>query len=127
MQRLQRGCVKLETIGLACFFNTTFQLARHDMTHPLYSPEITAEEISDCQPGVRRSLQYLFDDIFVRAPAAPIATVTCGPFSNDTPPPSGQAMRDPPEGHIPRKATLHLPPCPRTESDSAASRSVWSA
>ena len=97
------------------------------MTDPLHSPEIKTQEISDSQPAVRRSLQYLFDDIFVRAPAAPKATVTCEPFSNDAPPPSGQAMRVPPKNHIPKKTTLHLPPCPRTESDNATSRSVSSA
>ena len=96
------------------------------MTTPRYDPEITDETTGDCQPGMRRNLQYLFDDIFVNAPAAPTATITCEPFNNDTPPPSGQAMRDSPESRIFRKATLHLPPCPRTESDNATSRSVSS-
>ena len=96
------------------------------MTHPRYNPEIADEATGDCQPGVRRNLQYLFDDIFVNAPAAPTATVTCEPFNNDTPPPSGQAMRDSPESRIFKKATLHLPPCPRTESDNAVSRSASS-
>lgn len=96
------------------------------MTHPRYNPEITDEATSDGQPGVRRNLQYLFDDIFVNVPAAPTPTATCEPFNNDTPPPSGQAMRDSPESRIFKKATLHLPPCPRTESDNATSRSVSS-
>lgn len=97
------------------------------MTDPLYTPGIKAQEISDSQPAVRQGLQYLFDDIFVNAPTAPKATVTCEPFSNDAPPPSGQAMRDAPKSHIPKKTTLHLPPCPRTESDNATSCSVSSA
>ena len=96
------------------------------MTDPLHSPEIKTQEISDSQPAVLRSLQYLFDDIFVNAPAAPKATVTCEPFSNDAPPPSGQVMRDPPKSHISKKTTLHLPPFPRTESDNATSRGVSS-
>lgn len=95
------------------------------MTDPSCSVDITADDSSDRQPGVRYSLQYLFNEIFVSAPKVlPVAAAACLPFSNDTPPPSGETMREPPEGYSPRKPGLHLPPCPRTESDSLTSRRV---
>ena len=96
------------------------------MTHPFDDSRITANDIRDHQPGVRRSLQYLFNDIFVRALAAPQIVATCAPFSNDTPPPSGETMREPPVGNTPKKPGLHLPPCPRIESDTTANGSVSS-
>ena len=96
------------------------------MTHSFDDSRITANDIRDHQPGVRRSLQYLFNDIFVRAPAAPQIAATCAPFSNDTPPPSGETMREPPVENTPKKPGLHLPPCPRIESDTTASGSVLS-
>ena len=89
------------------------------MTHPFFVPEIAADPISGSQSGPRRSLQYLFDDVFVREPATQAAALTCEPFSNDTPAPSGQTMREPPESHAPKRSTLHLPPCRRTESCGA--------
>ena len=91
------------------------------MSPPFFRPEITADEIKDGQPNARRSLQYLFDDVFVRAPAALAAAVACEPFSNDTPPPSGQTMREPPEDSTPKRRTLHLPSAPHGELDNASS------
>ena len=91
------------------------------MSIPFFKPEITADEIKDSQPSVRRSLQYLLDDIFVRAPPAYAPTVACEPFSNDTPPPSGQTMREPPENSTPKKRTLHLPSTPHGGIDHASS------
>ena len=94
------------------------------MTHFFDDSKITVNDTRDRQPGVRRSLQYLFNDIFVRAPAAPpITAAICTPFSNDTPPPSGETMREPPVGNTPKKPGLHLPPCPRIESDTTATAS----
>ena len=91
------------------------------MTHPFFTPEITAEEISGCQSGVRRSLQYLFDDVFARGPAAQAAGPTCEPCSNDTPAPSDRTMREAPPSNAPKRPTLHLPPCAHSEADSTES------
>ena len=89
------------------------------MTHPFFTPDITADLTSGSQSSPRRSLQYLFDDVFVREPAAQAAALACEPFSNVTPAPSGQTMRKPPESNAPQRPTLHLPPCRRTESSGA--------
>ena len=95
------------------------------MTHPFDDSRITANDTRDRQPGVRRGLQYLFNDIFLHTPAAqPVLAATCAPFNNDTPPPSGETMREPPVGNTPKKPGLRLPPCPRIESDTTASGSV---
>ncbi len=85
------------------------------MTHPFFTPEITAEEISGCQSGPRRSLQYLFDDVFVREPTAQATALTCGPFYNDAPAPCGQTMHEAPPSNAPKRPTLHLPPSRRIE------------
>ncbi len=94
------------------------------MSPPLFRPEITADELNDGKPSVRRSLQYLFDDVFVRSPAAQAAAVACEPFSNDTPPPSGQTMREPPEDCTPKRRTLHLPSAPHSELDRPISEPI---
>jgi hypothetical protein len=85
------------------------------MTNPFFKPELTAEDSATGPTGARRSLQYLFDDVF--APDAH-AAVVCEPFSNDTPAPSGQTMREPPYEIPPKRPTLHLPSCPRGEPGS---------
>jgi hypothetical protein len=73
---------------------------------------MSADESAAGHGSAHRSLQYLFDDVF--APATH-AAVTCEPFSNDTPAPSDQTMRELPTSTRPRRPTLHLPSCPRGE------------
>jgi hypothetical protein len=109
-------------LGLWLLFQNLFVHSQDmPMTHPFFAPDINAESTSGGQRGPRRSLQYLFDDVFVREPAAQAAALVCEPFSNDTPAPSGQTMREAPEDNAPKRLTLHLPPCRRTESQGATS------
>ena len=89
------------------------------MTSIVFKPDITADKISDAQPNVRSSFQHLLVDAFVHTPAAPKAAVVCEPFSNDTPPPSGQTMREPPEDCAPKRPTLHLPSTPQDEANTS--------
>lgn len=89
------------------------------MTSIVFKPDITADKISDAQPNVRSSFQHLLVDAFVHTPAAPKAAVVCEPFSNDTPPPSGQTMREPPEDCAPKRPTLHLPSAPQDEANTS--------
>ena len=79
------------------------------MTQPFFKPEITAEKTSDAESGPRRSQQYLVDDVSVQKPCAQAAAMMSEPFSNDTPAPSGQTMREPPTDPVPKRPTLHLP------------------
>ena len=92
------------------------------MSPPFFRPEITADEIKASQSSGHHSLQYLFDDVFVRAPAA----VACEPFSNGTPPPSGQTMHEPPEDNTPKRRTLHLPFTPLLAPDAPISEPIAS-
>ena len=89
------------------------------MTPFIFKPKIPADEIDEVQPSVRRSLQYLFDDVFVQTPQAPRTAVVCDPFSNDTPPPSGQTMHEPPEDCAPKRPMLHLPSASQGEANSS--------
>ena len=89
------------------------------MTSIVFKPDITTDKIGDGQSIVRSSFQHLMEDAFVHAPAAARVAVVCEPFSNDTPPPSGQTMREPPEDCAPKRPTLHLPSAPQDEANAS--------